>query len=48
MLGKDQVFGLVFFTPGQVGDGGWIVSPVDGGGGGCSRLFKPLVGMGLS
>ena len=26
--------GLVFFTPGQVGDGGWIVSPVDGGGGG--------------
>ena len=46
MLGKDQVFGLVFFTPGQVGDGGWIVSPVDGGGG--AGLFKPLVGMGFS
>ena len=24
---------LGFLTPGQVGDGGWIVSPVDGGGG---------------
>ena len=30
---------LGFLTPGQVGDGGWIVSPVDGGGKGVSWTF---------